>query len=113
MKDKSIEQELFKWNGWDEMDTSCLYFYNCELVQDIADIPKGTKVPGILCDHQNGRMQIQFDEEGKDYRVFKIGYRIGEDITDQVKEEMRLHDLKWKASERSAQNERRQTTNEN
>lgn len=96
-EDKAIEREYFTWEGWDEMDTSCLYFYNCELIRDIADIPKGTKVPGIHCDHQKSLMQIHLDEDCKDYRVFKISYQIGEEITDRVKEEARLADLKWKA----------------
>lgn len=94
---ETIESELFTWKGWDEMDTSCQYFYDCELIKNIADIPAGTKIKGIHCDHQRSFMQLDFDEEGEDYRVFKISYCIGEEITEECRAKAGLADLKRKA----------------
>jgi hypothetical protein len=96
---KTIEQKLFTWESWDEMDTSCLHFYNCELRKDVADLPAGTKFDGIFCDHQNSLIQFHFGDTGEDYRVFKLSYNIGEDITETYKEERRLADLEWKVKQ--------------
>jgi len=98
-ENKTIEQEYFNWDEWNQVDTFSPIFYNCELVKDIADIPAETKVSGIWCDHENSLMRVDFDEEGKDYRVFKLSYSIGEDITEAYKAKMHLADLKREAQD--------------
>lgn len=67
---ETIEQKLFSWKEWDLLAMSVLCFYDCELLKSIADVPKGAKVSAIVCDHQTSRIELLFDDDGKNYRVF-------------------------------------------
>lgn len=67
-----MEQDIFSWKGWDEIDDYCLYFYDCIFNQKVGQFNKGDKVDGIDIDYQNGEMHIYPDNAVEDKITIKI-----------------------------------------
>ena len=67
----TIEKKLFKWESWDQHDTACFEFYNCELIKPIKQFNVGCKFDSIVIDyeystiefHNNNKLIAKFDIE--------------------------------------------------
>ena len=57
-----MEKQLFDWKNWDENDVGIYIFYDCTLNIDIGRHIKGSQIPSIYMDYQNGIMQFQNDD---------------------------------------------------
>lgn len=54
MEKKTLEMNLFTWEGWDEQDTMSFSFYKVEFVRDFGVFRKGEKFPDIFYSFDTG-----------------------------------------------------------
>lgn len=81
MQDRNpIEWDLFRWEGWDEVDTGSLMFYKCTLLQPIGDFPAGTVIPHIIMDCQRSYLCLSPDSKEETDVYFAISLNIGEKL---------------------------------
>jgi len=75
-----LENQLFSWKEWDEMNVMGLVFYDCTLKVPIGDIPVGTTFSSISIDFGHSLMQLYLDYSGENYLEFKLNLSVGEEI---------------------------------
>lgn len=68
---KSIENQLFAWDGWDQLDTMQFVFYNCILLVSVLGFPAGAEFSSITIDYSNS--QIEFYKYPDDEFPIKKG----------------------------------------
>ncbi len=54
---KSLEQQLFTWEGWDG-DVGVKMYYNCCLKADIGKYEQGTKIPIVSIWEETSKMEF-------------------------------------------------------
>jgi hypothetical protein len=71
----TIEKYLFDWDGWDEVGTMELQFYNVVLKVPIGEFPVGTKFQcaTISCEAS----VIQLFETDTKYHEFELNFVVG------------------------------------
>ena len=73
-----MENQLFDWLEWDELDVGHFLFMNCTLKQDIGALEKGMLVDSISVNYQNGEL-IVFDREGNELTWVQLALIVVED----------------------------------
>lgn len=51
---KTLEQQFFAWDGWDEYDVLGLQFYDCKMVADLGPLKAGHEYDVITLDYSTG-----------------------------------------------------------
>lgn len=74
----SLENQLFAWQGWDEMGVSCLQFYDVELIVPIGEFPVGHKFSSAFMDNEKSIVCF-YDANDKESK-FKLNLSVGEEI---------------------------------
>lgn len=57
-----MEKDLFKWQGWDELDTVSSIFYNIELVVPIGQHKPGELFKSACINYSTGALDLYKDE---------------------------------------------------
>ncbi len=68
---KSIENQLFAWDGWDQLDTMQFVFYKCVLSVSMLGFPAGAEFSSITIDYSNS--QIEFFKNSGNEPPVKTG----------------------------------------
>lgn len=80
MERKTLEQQLFTWEGWDEgVNTGDLQFMNVELVTQVGEFPAGTKFPRAYF-AETGSFIVFIDEKQQDH-IYDLTLTAGRKLT--------------------------------
>lgn len=60
---KSLENQIFKWESWDLMETACFIFYDITLVVPIDKFPIGTKFESAFWSNETSILQFYNGDE--------------------------------------------------
>lgn len=55
---KSIENQLFSWEEWDQVDTVMFSFMNCKLLVPMLGFPPGEMFSHIFMDYENSQIRL-------------------------------------------------------
>jgi hypothetical protein len=61
-----LEQQLFSWEGWDELETAVLQFSNCTLKVDVGEHLVGSKFDFIVFDMQSSKLALYMTTNNED-----------------------------------------------
>ena len=79
MKDAPIENQLFKWCEWEELDTASFNFIDCTFVQRVGKYKKGAKVALIEMNYTSSTMSVYNGlEDETPSAVFKMTLELEE-----------------------------------
>ena len=59
----SLENQLFEWKEWDELDSSVLEFTGIKLVRPIGMFPAGTEFDYAVFDNLNAELVLGNNDE--------------------------------------------------
>lgn len=54
-----MEQNIFSWKGWDQIDTTIFQFTDCVFKKDFGSIRAGEYFEGVLLDYETGTLTAQ------------------------------------------------------
>lgn len=78
---KSIEQQLFTWEQWNEgADTADTVFYDVTLAVPVGDFPAGTKFTNAYF-AGSGSFVVFLDEKHQEH-VFELNVSVGRQLTE-------------------------------
>lgn len=81
----SLENQLFFWQDWDELDSSMsMQFYDVELKVAVGDFPIGTKFPSAYILGDNSLLVLT-DNNDKQFS-FALNISVGEAVEPEVYE---------------------------
>lgn len=81
MERKSLEQQLFTWEQWNEgADTNDAVFYDVTLAVAIGDFPVGTKFQNAYFAASNSF--VVFLDADKNEHVFELNLAVGRQLTE-------------------------------
>lgn len=67
---KGIEDSLFKWEGWDPVDTMAINFTDCRMKTSFGPLSKGEKLNSITLDFGKSELTAWIGENAEpDYVV--------------------------------------------
>lgn len=75
--EQTLERQLFNWDGWDQVDTMDLQFYNVELKVPIGSFEVGHKFAIAIVSGSTSTLQLWEDDEGKVYHEFELKLSVG------------------------------------
>lgn len=71
-----MEEQLFKWDGWDQYDTMCFGFYDVETKVRLGPVPPGSHFASASIDYTTGVMELfEGDEIDPSYR-FQLSFTV-------------------------------------
>lgn len=68
----SLEQDLFSWEGWDEMDIMAINFHDIILKKDIGNLKKGSKFEWATIDFKSSQLEIGINENKSEKFKLKL-----------------------------------------
>lgn len=71
-----MEQELFSWENWADIDAFVYQFYDCVLQTKIGDFEVGTKIPIITLNYATGELDLLNGEGNKMCETIHLELRI-------------------------------------
>lgn len=81
MERKSLEQQLFTWDQWNEgADANDAIFYDVTLAVAIGDFPVGTKFKNAYF-ATSGSFVVFLDEQNNEH-VFELNVSVGRQLTE-------------------------------
>jgi hypothetical protein len=66
-----MEQDLFRWSGWDECGMMSFVYYDVVFEKDFGPIKKGDKFEAAYLDYESGTLQL-VDKFGIDVHTIRI-----------------------------------------
>jgi len=75
-----MEQDLFRWSGWDECGMMSFVYYDVVFEKDFGPIKKGDKFETAYLDYESGTLQL-VDKFGVDVHTIKIELAVQGDVT--------------------------------
>lgn len=82
MERKSLEQQLFTWEQWNEgADTADTVFYNVTLTVQVGDFPVGTKFQNAYF-AGSGSFVVFLDEQKQEH-VYELNVSVGRKLTEE------------------------------
>jgi len=61
-----MEQEIFSWDSFDEVDDQILQFYNCTFKKNFGLFVLGQNVTSITIEFSTGKIEVYLDSEDAD-----------------------------------------------
>lgn len=61
-------------SGFDELEMGVLYFYDVVLARDLGTHKAGDKLTGLMLDINRTIIQLDLDENGENFHIFKFGF---------------------------------------
>lgn len=55
---KSIENQLFSWEKWDQIDTMEFVFYKCTILVPMLGFSPGERFSSIIIDYSNSQISL-------------------------------------------------------
>jgi hypothetical protein len=80
MSANTIERQLFDWDGWDQVDTFALQFYNVVLKVPIGEFEVGHKFENAVFCGETSALQLLEDYDSDIYHEFELKISIGNKI---------------------------------
>jgi hypothetical protein len=62
----ALDHPLFSWRGGFEVSKEYHEYSECVLRRDIGPFPKGTRIPNIVLNYEEGELCFVFDDDEKD-----------------------------------------------
>lgn len=70
-----MENQLFEWKGWDEIDTMAFYFYDCTLKKQVGKFKAGNHFDSIAMMYD--KAIIQLERGGEVVGTYELVLRVG------------------------------------
>lgn len=61
-----MEQDIFSWDSFDEVDDQILQFYNCTFKKNFGPFVLGQNVTSITIEFSTGKIEVYLDSEDAD-----------------------------------------------
>lgn len=75
----NLENQIFTWTGWDDIDTMVYQFYNPELLVQVGEFAPGTKFELAILNGDTSTISLM--DENRVEHIFEIHLSIGRKIT--------------------------------
>lgn len=79
MERDTFEHQLFTWEGWDQLDTADLQFYDVTLTVQVGDHPAGTKFP-VAFVLASQSMVVLMDDKDEEF-AYELKLSVGDRLT--------------------------------
>lgn len=81
IKDRtSLENQLFHWKEWDDVDVAAFQFYDITLKVPVGEFPVGHKFSTAFIDAEKSIIAFVDDAEENEY-VYELSYSIGKPLS--------------------------------
>ena len=83
---KTLENQIFTWGGWDEVECGVFSFTDCALIvpvgsygpmSELSDFPMGHKFPLIVFDTQKSEMRFYVDDSCEECLTYQLHLTVG------------------------------------
>ena len=71
----SLENQIFVWDGWDDIGTIIFLYYNVELIVPVGEFPVGHKFPSAVFNGEESF--VSFMDENKVQHTFELSLSVG------------------------------------
>ena len=78
----TLEQQIFSWSEWDEVDSDTLIFYQATLKVPVGKFPVGTVFKTAAVFFGQGMLSLIDDQEVE--HLYRLNLSVGEPITDNL-----------------------------
>lgn len=78
MKRDTLEQQLFSWKDWKELDVGDFIFYDVTLKVPVGEFPAGTHF--VLAAWMTSQSVLQLDDKEGQFHVFSLNVQAGEKL---------------------------------